>query len=212
MIFELRQYTLWPGKREVLVELFDREFLEGQEATGMRIDGQFRDEDRPDRFVWVRSFPDMERRAASLRAFYGGPTWAANRAVANSTMIDSDDVLLLRPAGPVWDLPAKRPPKGTVEAPRSSFTASIAYLPGPVTQDFREFFAAQVAPRSPVIAQFETEYAENTYPGLPVRTGEHVYVWFSRGDAPAAVPGLDDWLAKPLETLRLTPTPRSLLR
>ena len=45
MIYELRQYTLWPGKRETLVELFDREFLESQEATGMRIDGQFRDED-----------------------------------------------------------------------------------------------------------------------------------------------------------------------
>jgi hypothetical protein len=212
MIFELRQYTLWPGKRDVLVELFDREFLEGQEFTGMRIDGQFRDEDRPDRFVWVRSFPDMERRAASLKAFYGGPIWAAHRAVANSTMIDSDDVLLLRPAGPVWELPAERPPKGTTEVPRSSLTASIAYLPGPVTPDFREFFAAEVAPQSPVIAQFETEYAENTYPGLPVRTGEHAYVWFSRGDAAVPTPALDAWLAKPVETLRLTPTPRSLLR
>jgi hypothetical protein len=37
-------------------------------------------------------------------------------------------------------------------------------------------------------------------------------VWFSRGDAPATVPGLDDWLAKPVETLHLSPTPRSLLR
>jgi hypothetical protein len=208
MIYELRQYTLWPGKREVLVELFDREFVEGQEATGMRIDGQFRDEDRPDRFVWVRSFPDMARRAASLEAFYGGPVWRANRDAANATMIDSDDVLLLRPAGPVWELPAARRPQET----DSLLTASIAYLPEPVTQDFRDFFAAEVAPITPVIASFETEYAENTFPALPVRTGEHVFVWFTRDEAPPAVPGLDGWLAKPIETLRLTPTARSLLR
>ena len=50
MIYELRQYTLWPGKRDALVDLFDREFVESQEATGMRVDGQFRDADRPDRF------------------------------------------------------------------------------------------------------------------------------------------------------------------
>jgi hypothetical protein len=212
VIYELRQYTLWPGKREVLIELFDREFLESQEATGMRVDGQFRDEDRPDRFVWVRSFPDMERRAASLAAFYGGPVWRANRDAANGTMIDSDDVLLLRPAGPVWALPAERPPQGTVEAPSSVFTASIAYLPAPVAQDFRDFFAAEVAPVTPVIASFETEYAENTFPALPVRTGEHVYVWFTRDAAPPRVAGLDAWLAKPLENLRLTPTARSLLR
>lgn len=204
MIYELRQYTLWPGKREVLVDLFDREFLESQEATGMRVDGQFRDEDRPDRFVWVRSFPDMAQRAASLAAFYGGPVWQAHRDAANATMIDSDNVLLLRPAGPVWKLPAERRPQETA----SLFTVSIAYLPAPATRDFREFVTAEFAP----LASFETEYAENTFPALPVRTGEHVYVWFVRGEAPPAPPGLDERLVKPLETLRLTPTARSLLR
>jgi hypothetical protein len=204
MIYELRQYLLWPGKREVLVELFDREFLESQEATGMRVDGQFRDEDRPDHFVWVRSFPDMAQRAASLAAFYGGPAWQAHRDAANATMIDSDNVLLLRPAGPVWELPAERRPQETA----SLFTVSIAYLPAPVTRDFRELVTTEFAP----LASFETEYAENTFPALPVRTGEHVYVWFVRGEAPPAPPWLDERLVKPLETLRLTPTARSLLR
>lgn len=212
MIYELRQYTLWPGQRETLVDLFDREFLESQEATGMRVEAQFRDLDRPDHFVWVRSFADMERRAAALSAFYGGPVWAAHRDAANATMIDSDDVLLLRPAGPVWELPADRPPQGTVDAPGSVFTAAVASLPGPVSQKFRDFFAAEVAPRAPVLACFETEDAENTFPALPVRTGEHVWVWFSRGDVTLDVPALDEWLAKPLERLRLAPTARSLLR
>lgn len=30
-IVELRQYTLHPGKRDTLIELFDREFVETQE-------------------------------------------------------------------------------------------------------------------------------------------------------------------------------------
>ena len=86
-VIELRQYTLKPGQRDVLIELFDRYFVEGQESTGMTVIGQFRDLRRPDRFVWLRGFPDMTRRHQSLEAFYGGPIWAAHRNAANSTMV-----------------------------------------------------------------------------------------------------------------------------
>jgi len=97
-VVELRQYTLHPGGRDVLIELFDREFLETQEACGMKVLGQFRDQSRPDIFVWLRGFADMEARRQALAAFYGGPVWAAHRDAANATMVDSDNVLLLRPA------------------------------------------------------------------------------------------------------------------
>ncbi|PYI99292.1 MAG: hypothetical protein DMF00_11300 [Verrucomicrobia bacterium] len=65
-IVELRQYTLHPGKRDVLIDLFDREFVESQEALGMKIIGQFRDLDNPNRFVWLRGFRDMPSRAQAL--------------------------------------------------------------------------------------------------------------------------------------------------
>src|SRR6266478_8831760 len=55
-IVELRQYTLHPGQRDVLIDLFDREFVESQEALGMKIIGQFRNLDNPNRFVWLRGF------------------------------------------------------------------------------------------------------------------------------------------------------------
>ena len=77
-VIELRQYTLKPGQRDVLIELFEREFIETQETVGMRLIGQFRDRDRPDRFVWMRGFADMPSRAIALAAFYGGPTWMAS--------------------------------------------------------------------------------------------------------------------------------------
>src|SRR5260370_37736534 len=71
-VVELRQYTLRPGQREVLIDLFDREFVESQEAAGMAIVGQFRALDEPDRFVWRRGFPSMPAPAQALASFYGG--------------------------------------------------------------------------------------------------------------------------------------------
>ena len=72
-IVELRQYTLHPGQRDVLIDLFEREFGESQEALEMKIIGQFRDLDNPNRFVWLRGFRDMPSRAQALKDFYGGP-------------------------------------------------------------------------------------------------------------------------------------------
>ncbi|MGH2928195.1 MAG: NIPSNAP family protein, partial [Solirubrobacteraceae bacterium] len=113
-VVELRRYTLHPGRREELIELFEREFVESQEAAGMRLIGQFRDLDDPDRFVWLRAFPDMESRGRALAAFYDGPIWARHRDAANATMVDSDDVLLLRAASgpPAVGRPVERPPRG----------------------------------------------------------------------------------------------------
>lgn len=99
-IIELRQYTMQPGQRETLIAIFERHFIEAQEALGMTVFGQFRDRVRADRFVFLRGFPDMASRQHSLERFYDGDVWAAQRDAANATMIDWHDVLLLRPARP----------------------------------------------------------------------------------------------------------------
>ena len=74
-VVELRQYTLHPGRRDELIELFEREFIEPQEACGIRVLGQFRDLDDPDRFVWMRGFRDMAARAGALPRSTAGPVW-----------------------------------------------------------------------------------------------------------------------------------------
>jgi hypothetical protein len=38
-VVELRQYTLVPGGREVLISLFEKVFIESQEANGMTVIG-----------------------------------------------------------------------------------------------------------------------------------------------------------------------------
>src|SRR6478672_11671530 len=113
-IVELRQYTLHDGQRGVLVNLFEREFVESQEALGMKVIGTFIDIDRPNRFVWLRGFGDMDSRLAGLTSFYGGPVWQAHRSEANAAMIDSDNVLLLHAPDRAAEfvLPSARPALG----------------------------------------------------------------------------------------------------
>ncbi len=166
-IVELRQYTLRPGARDTLIELFEREFVTGQQAVGIRVGGRFRDLDDPDRFVWLRSFPDMRRRRRSLEAFYTGPVWRAHRDAANATMVDSDDVLLLR--GPGFT-----PSPGTREV-----GATICQPP-----DAAAFAAYAARHLGPDHAPHYTEHAENDYPLLPVRTGLDVRVWFGPAEPP----------------------------
>lgn len=226
-VVELRQYRLHPGRRDALIELFEREFVESQEALGMQLIGQFRDLDDPDRFVWLRGFADMPARAAALSAFYGGPVWRAHRDAANATMLDSDDVLLLRPAGPERGFACEpRPDRGDGS---ELVTATLCHLHAPVDSGFIEFFERQLAPAlaaagSPVSAALATEYADNNFPALPVREGEHLFVWFGRfadEDAQrrsaAQIGGTPQWqallarLACEPQVLRLAPTPRSRL-
>src|SRR5437870_4896825 len=132
---ELRQYTLHPRKRDRLIDLFDREFVESQEALGMKIIGQFRDQNDPNRFVWLRGFRDMPSRAKELTDFYGGPVWKAHRETANTTMIDSDNVLLLHPASPGSGFllaNRKRPGVGATETRKELIVATIYYFDAPV--------------------------------------------------------------------------------
>src|SRR6267378_2460240 len=142
-IVELRQCTLHPGKRDALIDLFDREFVESQEALGIKVIGQFRDLGNPDRFVWLRGFRDMPSRAQALKDFYGGPVWKAHREAANDTLIDSDNVLLLHPAAPTsgFFLESKtRPPEGSNEIRTELIVATIYYFNAPVDPGFVEFF------------------------------------------------------------------------
>jgi quinol monooxygenase YgiN len=168
-VVELRQYTLKPGQRDVLIDLFEREFIESQEATGMRVIGTFRDVNNPDRFVWLRGFSDMAARAQALQEFYGGPVWKAHREAANATMIDSDNVLLLRPA-------------------RSNAGFSLADVRARCVDRQRQqrdcwprrFITSRVEQSgATIVASFVTENHPNTFPRLPVREDANVFVWFS---------------------------------
>jgi NIPSNAP protein len=185
-VVELRQYTLKAGERDTLVDLFEKEFIESQETLGMRIIGTFRDLEKPDRFVWLRGFQNMNARAIQLQQFYGGPVWKAHREAANATMIDSDNVLLLRPAiGLGFSLPQTRPAHRATTNPPGVILATIYHLEKGSEAEFTEFFRTTIAPilatiPIPILGTFMTEHRQNTFPALLVREDANAFVWFSR--------------------------------
>ena len=236
-VVELRRYTLHEGRRDELIELFDREFVETQEAVGIQVIGQFYDVDEPDQFVWLRGFNDLPARAQSLHAFYSGPIWKTHRGAANATMIDSDNVLLLRLVHPTSGFSLKkgnRPKRGNHAVRHGFVAATIYYFNKPATFDFITYFENTIHPELmeadvSVLAYFVTEDSPNTYPQLPVREGEYVFVWFAGFQDQDTYQShlarleksrlwkdeITKFLKKNLkgkpEILRLTPTPRSWL-
>lgn len=230
-VIELRQYTLHAGERATLLEVFETELIEPQEAVGMRVGGTFYDRDDPDRFVWFRGFTDMAARRQGLELFYLGPVWAAYRDTANQTMIDSDNVLLLRPTNPAHPLPEPargRAPAGATE-PSEEWVAVTTYA-HESDDSYSRWLATDVhrgleETLERAVATWRTEPSENTFPRLPVRT-DNVFVWtaaFPHEDAyragqdrlrrSSAWSGvIESRLATRLASrqhLRLQPTPRS---
>jgi hypothetical protein len=224
-VVELRQYTLKSGQRDALIELFEREFIESQEVLRMQIPGTFRDADDADRFVWLRGFPDMEKRTKALAAFYGGSVWKAHRETANATMLDSDNVLLLRPAWNCSGFETETPVPSDVSAAHGHvIVAVVCYFASPppdtVVDAFRRELPRVFDGRSGkrFVAAFVTEHGANGFPALPVREDENVFVWFAAApdlDAARRMPlaiQLERGLIRPPEILRLLPTRRSRLR
>jgi hypothetical protein len=234
MIVELRRYALRPGARETLIELFDRELVEAQEEVGMQLLGQFRDLDDPDSFVWLRGFVDMPTRKPALEAFYGGPVWKEHAGAANATMIDVDNVLLLRPLSGLALETNCRPARSSTASPPGLVVATIYPLTKLTAEDFPAFFAGELEPALhqvgiSVLATYATEHSQNNYPALPVRDDADVFVWMTifRDEADRTrrvseleqssawrdriAHGLAQHLDGQAEVLRLGPTSRSLI-
>ena len=123
---------------------------------------------------------------------------------------------------------------GAKETRSELVVATIYYFNAPVDAGFVQFFEKTVKPAvtdsgASVLAYFVSEHSENTFPALPVREGENVFVWFARFSDPAAYerhiaaltqsPRWLDEISKELarrlkrepEILKLSTTTRSLL-
>ena len=124
-IVELRQYIHHPGTRDILIGLFEEIFLEAQRALGMEIPASFRDAEAKDRFVWLRSFPDLESRTAALTAFYSGPVWRRHRDAQES------DELLRRAVAP------RAHEVGADERPRLVRAAQIGHVAADAVREIR---------------------------------------------------------------------------
>ncbi len=227
-VFELRRYTLKPGAREALIEVFDSHLVETQEAVGMSVLCQFRDPAAPDQFVWFRGFADQAARTRALPAFYGGPVWAQHGPAANETMLEWHDVLMLKPAAPGSGFDAaglERLPPGTVDLEDGrAYLVAVHHLASDTADNMAALTAKTIADAvhfigGEVLASLISDRSENGFARLPVREGECVVVTFIRPAVPQAIPALEAALremsvgsGRVPDVARLIPTARSLLR
>ncbi len=94
------------------------------------------------------AFRTWNRRKVALTNFYSGPIWKAHGRVAAGTMVDSDNVLLLRPLRPdtvFAPSTVKLPPPGTRGPGKGLLVASIVYVERNTPSEFGEFFAEGAA-------------------------------------------------------------------
>lgn len=173
---ELRQYITYPGKRNALISLFDREFIESQEAVGIKVLGQFRDINDPHHFTWVRDFSSMPQRKQALGDFYSGQLGRSLREQANATLYDNDNdnddvLLLLRPATPGCGFAqgAAARPAVTATAPHSGFVVvTLCHFQQEVSAEFIARFSRELAPvferhGAAILGRFVSETSANTF-------------------------------------------------
>src|SRR5258707_6239492 len=67
--------------------------------------GQFFEGRNPVAFTWLRGFKNTDARAIINAGFYYGPLWKEHSSTMNNLMVDSDNVLLLRPLTPERGIP-----------------------------------------------------------------------------------------------------------
>lgn len=224
MIVELRSYRLVPTRRQEFVDHFEQRFVHTQEAVGIGVLGQFTVLGEPDRFVWLRSFPDMAARRRALGAFYGGAVWSRHGPLANEIMTRSDDVLLLRqpPTSPGLSA-GYRPDPAEPPPPRRHGDGDIVVAV--VTTDADR--GAGVAQRLGGLRRLAdgdgmlelghlvAEPSHNDFPRLPVRDEPDAFVWLAAMRSTAGAEHVRSVLCAAAggtaTVLALAPTPRSFL-
>jgi hypothetical protein len=231
-VIELRRYTIKPGEREHFAQYFESYFPEAFQQLGAMVFGQFLERDKDNMFFWLRGFHDMDARATINSAFYYGPLWNEHRTTMNDRLIDSDDVLLLRPlnAGHAVPVFPTVDPIDELSGPRGVAVAQIfAVKPNEVealAQRAEPLFARYRAAGARELGVFVTLDAKNNFPQLPVREDGPYLVWMGLYKDDAALrsklTGLADEASRSLvasgllrekpEFVVLDPTARSRLR
>jgi hypothetical protein len=182
-VIEFRRYTIKAGEREHFARYFESYFPEAIQQVGGIAFGQFFERADPCRFTWIRGFHDMDGRASANGALYGGPLWKEHRDTMNQLMLDSDNVLLLRPLSPERGIPVL-PTVDPVYEPKGAQGVIVAQIFA-VKRNGIEAFARQAetafneyrsagAREAGVLITLDVP---NNFPKLPFRTDGSFLVW-----------------------------------
>jgi flavin-binding protein dodecin len=182
-VIEFRRYTVKEGEREHFAEYFESYFPEAFQQMGAIAFGQFFERKNPVGFTWMRGFKNTDARAVINAGFYYGPLWREHAFTMNSLMVDSNNVLLLRPLSPergVTVLPSVDPVaerKGAQGIVVAQIFAVKANSVDAFAQQAEATFAGYRAAGAREAGVLVTLDAPNNFPQLPVRTDGPYLVW-----------------------------------
>ncbi len=94
--YELRRYTVRPGKMEEWLELMEGAIIPFQVSKGMVITGSYRGEDDDSVYFWTRRFESEEQRVALYAAVYESDFWKDEVAPKVVDLIDRDVIQVTR--------------------------------------------------------------------------------------------------------------------
>ncbi len=182
-VVELRRYTIKPEERQNFALYFESYFPEAFEQLGAIVFGQFLSRDDDSLFIWLRGFRDMYARATVNGAFYYGPLWREHSGRMNRHLIDSDNVLLLRPLSPERSIPVF-PAVDPVEEPDGADGIVIAQIfaitPNELetaAKQAENIFARYRAAGMHEAGVLVTLDTPNNFPQHPIRTDGPFLVW-----------------------------------
>jgi hypothetical protein len=182
-VIEFRRYTVKEGEREHFAEYFESYFPEAFQQMGAIAFGQFFERKNPVGFTWMRGFKNTDARAVINAGFYYGPLWREHALTMNSLIVDSNNVLLLRPLSPergVAVLPSVDPVterKGAQGVVVAQIFAVKANSVDAFAQQAEATFASYRATGAREAGVLVTLDAPNNFPQLPVRTDGPYLVW-----------------------------------
>ena len=96
MLFELRQYRVYPGQRERWVKFMEEVIIPFQVSKGMVVVGSFVADEDPDAYVWIRRFENEQEREQLYKAVYESDHWKNEIAPRVSEMLDRPQMVITR--------------------------------------------------------------------------------------------------------------------
>lgn len=94
--YELRQYSVRPGKLAEWVKIMEEEIIPFQVSKGMVICGSFRGETDESVYVWIRRFNSEAEREAQYQAVYESEHWKTQIAPRVPACLDREKMVISR--------------------------------------------------------------------------------------------------------------------
>jgi NIPSNAP len=182
-VIEFRRYTIREGERQHFAQYFESYFPEAFEQLGALAVGHFFERKNSLGFTWMRAFHSMDDRAKINANFYYGPLWREHAITMNKLMVDSDNVLLLRPLSPergLTILPAVDPVTEPNGAQGVVVAEIFAIKPNAIDEFSRAAEATLAGYRNAGVREagvLVTLDVQNNFPQLPIRTDGPYLVW-----------------------------------